>query len=80
MSLLIYIRDQSEYDHSLAIDYDMYESMIKYKNKELQKDLIFLVSDVKEGFHKDFFDSLHIYDYHLPAVSMHNFNKYSCYY
>eukprot|EP00347_Sterkiella_histriomuscorum_P014357 403361180 len=73
MSILIYIRDQFDHDTSYSTDYSMYEAMKSYKklkklSRGIQKDVIFAISDVKEGFHKDFFDGIKIFDFNLPCT------------
>ena len=53
------------------IDFQMNEAMLAYKNqlRNSTRDILFGVSDMKEGFHKDFFDTLQIHDDIVPLVS-----------
>ncbi len=46
----------------MIIDQNMYNAMQIYKAKNRESEMIFTVSDMKEGFEKDFFDSIHIFD------------------
>ncbi|CDW74025.1 UNKNOWN [Stylonychia lemnae] len=67
--MLIYLRDKHEDESSTAIDFSTYQAMLKFREVQISNnytDLIFCVSDIKEGFHKDFFDNLKIYDTDIP--------------
>ena len=50
----------------------MYNAMIKYRqtqiNNENYTDLVFCVSDIKEGQLKQYFDQMRIYDFNIPTV------------
>lgn len=66
VALIVYIRDQTEPDRDLT-DSALYYAQQHYKSG---RDAIFAVSDMKEGFEKELYDSLQIYDVHLPLVSL----------
>jgi len=66
VALVVYIRDGTEPDRDL-VDSALYLASQHYKGT---RDAIFTISDMKEGFEKELFDSLQIYDDHLPLVSL----------
>ena len=57
-ALLVFIRDETEEGERLIIDRNMHLARASFKGESL----IFCVSDMKEGYQKELFDSLHIYD------------------
>ena len=64
----------TEQDQSLMIDYQMYLTKKNYqsiKKSNKYNDIVYAVSDVKEGYHKDFFDGLRLFDFHLPFVRIY---------
>lgn len=46
--------------------------MMDYKSLNTSKELIFAVSDLKEGFEKEFFDSLQLYEDLLPYLLIYD--------
>lgn len=64
--IMIYVRDETEHD-AIVIDFQMHQAKQQY-DKSNGKAILFTVSDIKEGYQKEFFDVMSIYDIHLPLV------------
>lgn len=65
--IAIYVRDETE-PETLLIDMVMAQTMRDYRVSSQARKMVFAVSDMKEGFEKDFWDDLGFYDTDVPFL------------
>eukprot|EP00350_Pseudokeronopsis_sp_OXSARD2_P010188 CAMPEP_0170557704 /NCGR_PEP_ID=MMETSP0211-20121228/29367_1 /TAXON_ID=311385 /ORGANISM="Pseudokeronopsis sp., Strain OXSARD2" /LENGTH=135 /DNA_ID=CAMNT_0010868955 /DNA_START=230 /DNA_END=637 /DNA_ORIENTATION=- len=73
--LMIYVRDVTEPERDW-IDFNYYQAYLQYTqaitnaadSKSNFQDIIFATGDVKEGFGKEFFDGMNLFDKDLPFL------------